>query len=562
MKKVLTLLIYFYSSFVFATTDLPVTIAGQTYQVELTENTFLASRTVAQFGRDVGSHYYGSISSVPDSWVRVSNINGLWKGLASVYGSLYVISQAEMETFVGAQAASIASPATAASEFASDMGSCGVAAHSAVGKQMAGMSMLAEMESGVVAEAMFSDFCSASDQVNGVCILPQIDFIFDTQFQALYGSSAMAEAMSIVNIAEGFFSQDRAEMDGNNGMNMAFDSTIQLPTSDVFSTSTDAGTFLGDIRTKNANSQIPGLTPGLGLVHVVTGRDFDGTTAGIAFVDAICDSNGFGVGTTSVVGSSTLTAVVMAHELGHNFGSFHDGDSGSSAIAGMCGTGTHIMSPSVSSGFTGFSSCSVTQMVNAIEALPSLEQCFNFPLDVTVADPVAPTNTDVGDNFNISYSLQIGDGGSQSVTNITMTGTSSQGARFTSVTVNGNACSISSNNNFPDTRYDCSINISANSIVPAGASAASTVVVNIDAQATGWEAQANIMHTVSADNANVVMMGGDNLTTNLNVSGEITDPPPGIGPSNSGGGGGGGGSLGWPIILALGGLLLRRRTSC
>ncbi|MBL4852519.1 MAG: hypothetical protein JKY90_09655 [Gammaproteobacteria bacterium] len=543
MKRIIPLVFCFWVTSALAAADLPITVAGDSYIVALTENSTLSYRVTEQLGQDVGEHYYGEIDSVPDSWARVSIISGQWQGIVSVYGALYVIDQPVAENLQAAQAASIAMPVQALADLADDMGSCGVAGH----ESELDTSLVSIMEAGVTQDVAFSDFCAA--QVDGLCILPEIEFAFDSAFQSLYGASAAAQATSLINTAEGFYRRDRAEMDGNNGMNMAFDViTVAFLSSEVFSTSTDAGIFLNDIETKKANGQISFITNSQALLHVVTGRDFDGLTAGIANVDVLCNSNGLGVATTSVVGSIPLTAVVMAHELGHNLGSFHDGETGSAppnrVIAGMCADGSHIMSSSVSSGFTGFSSCSVTQMVNSVEAVLSPNQCFNYPADIAISNLVSPTNVNVDDVFSASYMVSVIATGFQAVGQITLTGTSNVGARFTSVTANGNACSIGSN---AGSSYSCTVNN------PGGG-----VTINIDGTITGFNAQAIITHTalISTDDVTDVLINDNSIAQTMIVAGTITAPPLPAG-ADSDGDGGGGGSLGWPLLLGLFGLLFR-----
>lgn len=549
MKRIIALVVYLWANAAIAdVVDFPLTIGGITYQAELTKNTALANRVSAQLGVDVGDHYFGTIASVPESWLRLSKVNAQWQGVASVYGALYVIAQPVAVTQFTAQAASVAAPAQALADFSDEMGGCGVAGHEAEGEASIAMAM----ESFVAEEVAFSTFCA--NNVNGICILPEIEFAFDLAFQSLFGASAGAQAMAIINTAEGFYSRDRMEMDGNNGMNMLFDAiTVQFLTSDLFSVTTNASSFLSDIRAKKANGQVPFIKNARALLHVVTGRDFDGGTVGIAFVNAMCNSNGFGSGTTSVVGSGVsqipLTAIVLAHELGHNLGANHDSVAPNTA----CPANTHIMSPAVNSSLSGFSDCSVAEMVSVVESVATPDLCFSYPADIVISSPVIPANVNVGDSFSASYMASVADDGFQPVNRIRLEGTSTVGAQFISVTANGNACALDSYLGFGNRSYNCTVD----NPPPGGVS------VTMNAEVTGFEAQVTMINQAIVATANVVdiVSGNDSATNTMMVSGTITAPPPpaDTNASSDSGSGGGGGSLGWPVLLGLMGLFLRRQ---
>jgi hypothetical protein len=91
-----------------------------------------------------------------------------------------------------------------------------------------------------------------------------------------------------------------------------------------------------------------------GLTHLMTGRDLDGTTAGIAYVDALC-SNGFAASLSEQGFDPWIGALVAAHEIGHNFGALHDGETDSPCASTPR---TFLMAPSIN-GSGAFSQCSL-----------------------------------------------------------------------------------------------------------------------------------------------------------------------------------------------------------
>ena len=95
----------------------------------------------------------------------------------------------------------------------------------------------------------------------------------------------------------------------------------------------------------------------------MTGKDLDGTTAGIAYVRTVCDvENGVSISSRSY--GTTISALIMAHELGHNFGAEHDGEPGTSCASV---SGGFIMASSVS-GYSTFSQCSIDSMQPVLAA--------------------------------------------------------------------------------------------------------------------------------------------------------------------------------------------------
>src|SRR4030095_12095947 len=95
---------------------------------------------------------------------------------------------------------------------------------------------------------------------------------------------------------------------------------------DPFTTTTDPETLLQQVATYRAATPAIGAA---GLAHLLTGRNLNGNVVGIAFIDALCEPRE-GVSLSDSQAGDFFSALVMAHELGHNFGARHDG------VAGVC----------------------------------------------------------------------------------------------------------------------------------------------------------------------------------------------------------------------------------
>ena len=180
------------------------------------------------------------------------------------------------------------------------------------------------------------------------------------------GDAAAATAITTrLNNVDGIFSQQLGVQ-------------INVTTIDTFSTSNDpftdereASGLLDELSTYRSTTPAQNSN---GLTHLYTGRDLSGTTVGIAWTGALC-SNFFGAGLSEGNGSPTFDSLVAAHEIGHNFGAPHDGQSGSACESE---TGSFIMAPQLN-GNDQFSSCSIAEMsddiagASCISALPSID---------------------------------------------------------------------------------------------------------------------------------------------------------------------------------------------
>ena len=228
-----------------------------------------------------------------------------------------------------------------------------------------------------------------------------------------------------------------------NDMNLQFDTlSLTFLTTDLFSTTTVANDFLTDITNKKNSGQVPFVKNSRAILHVVTGRDFDSSTVGISNVGTLC-SSASNAGTSQVVLSGglpslALTALVVAHEIGHNFNASHDGTGGNTCVASG-----FIMSASLSTNATRFSSCSVDEMTAKIDSLANVGQCFEFPVDASiVARPGNPPSANANENFTLDYDVAELHASVASAQLIIDGSFATPGGTFVAATIDGSACAI------------------------------------------------------------------------------------------------------------------------
>jgi hypothetical protein len=180
----------------------------------------------------------------------------------------------------------------------------------------------------------------------------------DPEWYAKYGDSSNAQIATLISAAHSIY---------RTHLGIGFRITAQ----NVFTssagnpyTSSNANTLLSTFRNYTLTNNHLGSAD---LYHLFSGKDFEGSTIGLAWVAVVCKFEDYSFGITQAFHPSADAAIV-AHELGHNFGADHDSTDTSS-----------IMAPWVNvPGSTYFS----TATVNAIQShLNSTSNCFDNESD-------------------------------------------------------------------------------------------------------------------------------------------------------------------------------------
>lgn len=170
----------------------------------------------------------------------------------------------------------------------------------------------------------------------------RVSLVLDTEFQARYGAASESTAIGILNIADGFYS---AQVDTH----VTLFALRELTTNGTL-TSTDAEDLMAAFKTWGNNGNVPFN----GVAHLLSGKDFDGNTAGVAYIGVLCNS-GWGYGVDQATWDAAASASFLAHELGHNYNAQHDGH------GNTCPSSGYIMASVLNIGSppTRFSSCSL-----------------------------------------------------------------------------------------------------------------------------------------------------------------------------------------------------------
>lgn len=274
--------------------------------------------------------FKGPIEGRDRSWTRLARVGGQWAGLLYDGGELLAI---EPESGLGNGTASPAIAYRLAD--AAPTGTCAIAG--------AGDPLAGDAPSELPGLAGLSTLAAAAARAR---LFIDVAVIGDERFTRNQ-LDPMGLAAALFNAVDGLYTEQVGV-----SLNVV---DIALLDSDGGLLATRASRLLDELATLAGSRALDNP----GLVHLLTGRNLDGATVGIAFIGSLC-SESTGVALSQVRnGSFGSSTILIAHEIGHNFGAPHDGELGSACSATPPG---FVMSPNLDDTSDRFSSCSLDQM--------------------------------------------------------------------------------------------------------------------------------------------------------------------------------------------------------
>jgi hypothetical protein len=463
----------------------------------------------------------GQLEGLPGSWVRMTHTRSGWRGLISDGEELYAVAPANEVADSLVQPLADSSSAASVVYRLKDTLLPDVAGHclilNADGTPFIGSEVdapQAQVTAKMLVQAITRD--AVNNFPSGPDLELTVGVIADYEF---YQRSDDPEGAIIArwDIVDGIWSEQV-------GVKISLAPLTVLKSAKEPFTRTDPNSLLAQVRTYRHSNSAQSAT---GVTHLMTGRDLDGNVVGISYMNSVC--NGDSADSLSEGSHSTLeSALIAAHELGHNFNAPHDGETGACQSTPQ----TYLMAPQIN--FSDqFSSCSLTQ-INARIKTASCLVPYQAP-DVRVEVPNTLVGAVANATFTVSFVAHaVGDDASNSVT---AGATLPTGVSFVSATAAGGSCTSDSGavsctlgNMAPQETRQIDLTLTSNTV---GTSTATVVVASPnDYVSTNNSAQVTLQISETTQAA----------------TGSAANAPSG------GGGGGGGGAIDVSLLSVLAGV--------
>ncbi|MEN9706004.1 MAG: hypothetical protein RLZZ393_1883 [Pseudomonadota bacterium] len=458
----------------------------------------------------------GTLPGQPGSWARLTRRNGRYHGIYSDGVDTYILEAAGAMARASATAAMLPPDATVLYRLA-DLQVRGVLLE---GDSRSTVRTAADALGQVGAEIAAATALQATKRLD-------VGVLADSELVALDGAATDSRALERLNVVDGIFSSQV-------GVQIRLAGVTHVDTAAESLSATDPSQLIDAVaayRLRTTAQQSAGLT------HLMTGRDLDGTTVGIAYLGALC-SRGFSASLSEARASVSFDALVAAHEIGHVFGAPHDGEAAAACAA--TADNQFLMAPRMN-GSSTFSACSLQQIAPTVAAASCLGAA-------SIPDPVADlalglsgggAQVTVGDSTLMRVTVQ--NLGLVAVPDATLSFTVPSGATVTGAT---------------STAVDCVVSGSALRCPAFALAANAQAALDIRLRA---DREGSLTLTASLSSPTVTDPQMANNSATATVTG-IAAPaaPPGGGSGNTGGGGGSGAGLAALAALLLAGRAGRR----
>jgi hypothetical protein len=369
--------------------------------LELNEN---IRRGVSAARSDI-KPYRGTVTGQTGSWVRLTQTRDGWRGVISDGHELYAIEPESELKAATAKSQGVgggsSSSATVMYRFEDAImpdgaGYCGTDPDE-------NLTSGASRPTALKAFTNIAKDLSTKDTSAATTKALVVGVVADHEFADDVGSDPEGAIVSRMDIVDGiWYSQVGVEI-------ILGPITVMTDANDTFSATTDPNDLLSEVATYRGSLPKSDTT---GLTHLMTGRSMDGNIIGIAYLGAVCNGD-YSASLSQSTASTTMGALVAAHELGHSFNSIHDG------VPGVCASTpqTYLMAPTINYS-NQFSSCSLSQ----INALVASASCLK-----RVAAPTTSSSsgTDPSTSSGTTSSGSTSSGGGDTVTDPTASGTNS-----------------------------------------------------------------------------------------------------------------------------------------
>jgi hypothetical protein len=462
----------------------------------------------------------GTIDGIPNSWARLTrSANGRWQGMVSDGQEIYAIEPADNVRSMAVEPMAGSTPVMYRLKDLIVEWAPGFCEALPAGEKTTALETF---------KALGAEVIQAQAVSGAVTKEASVGVVSDWEFATYFSSSAETPTEGVIarmNTVDGIFSSQVGV-------------TIEVPTiqiaasaNDAF-TSFDAKTLLDEVRAyRKSNS----AQTTLALTHLMTGRDLTGDTVGIAYTGTVCDGE-YAVSLSEGARSETMSALIAAHEIGHNFNAPHDGDAN-----GACAStpSTYLMAAQINYS-DQFSACSL-QQIQAKIAQASCLVAYSAP-DAAIELPASTVQGTVASAFSTEFNVR------------SMGGSVSQNVSATATIPNG----LTLNSSAASNGATCTTGAGTVSCIfgDVEAGGSRTVTLNVTSQSAGtYPVDLSVTSSNDTNSAN----NASQMSVSITAQSSVPDPSTSATSSDGGGGSLGYGMLG--ALLGFAGLSLRRRSS-